>query len=172
MSIDMVFDPEGTNPEETGLHQHRQMKTAPTAWDHLEQPAPIPVSNHKRYNALTTPPNEAMSTITRSVNHHTLSAIPISGTLTSTQGPAELVPSQKGRQFVIVKCPPANSKGVFISEQKDALVAVVPLAYLVSPTDAPLFIPTEDALWFIAQSGAVATDVVQLIVGWYRPDEY
>jgi|SRR5215831_3107199 len=172
-SIDLVFDPDGTDPEYGGMHQHRQTQIAPGAWDHLDQHAkPTPPLRESLRDALTVPPNHALSVLQRSVNHCTFSAIPISGTLSSTQGPAELVSAQKGRAFVIVDCPPSNSKGVFISDQKDALVAAVPLAWLLTPADPHLFIPSEDQLWFMAQSGAVATDVVQICVGWYKPDEF
>lgn len=173
-AIDLVFDPEGTNPESGGLHTQRQLHNAPQAWDHIDQHEPerITQANHPGKNAFTVSPNQALPVIQRSVNHHTFSAIPIAGTLVSTQGPAELVSSQKGRAFVIVKVPSSNTKGVFISEQKDALVAAVPLAWLLLPADPPLIVPTEDALWFMAQSGAAQTDTVQICVGWYKTDEF
>jgi len=173
-SIDLVYDPEGTDPEYGGLHQHRQMHTAPAAWDHIDQPNPPPITQatHPGKKAFEVQPSQSMPVLQRSVNHHSFSAIPIAGTLVSTQGPAELVSSQKGRAFIIVDCPSSNTKGVYISEQKDALVAAVPLAWLLLPADPPMIIPTEDALWFIAQSGAAQTDVVQICVGWYKTDEF
>lgn len=172
-AIDLVFDPEGTEVS-GGLHNTRQLDTAPQAWDHIDQQEPqrVTQANHPGRNAFTVSPNQALPVVQRSVNHHSFSAIPIAGTLASTQGPAELVSSQKGRAFIIIKCPPSNTKGVFISDQKDSLVAAVPLAWLVSPSDAPLTIQTEDALWFMGQAGAAQTDVVQICVGWYKTDEF
>lgn len=174
MAVDVVFDPTSNDEDNVGgLHYTRQMQ-APQAWDHLDQQIPprITQANEPGRKSFEVNPQQALPVLQRSVNHCTFSATPISGTLSSTQGPAELVSSQKGRAFIIIKCPSSNTKGVYISDEKDALVAAVPLAWLLLPSDPPMIIPSEDALWFIAQSGATSTDVVQICVGWYRPDEF
>lgn len=168
-AIDLVFDPQEESPG--GYHQtHHQ--TAPGAWDHLNQAQNEPDNLRPKalHNALQVPPTEAMSVFQRSPNRHTIRALPIAGTLLDTQGPSELVENQKGRAYLIVQCPSTNTKGIFISEEKDSLDSNPPVGWHLAPNDPPLTIHTEDTLWYKADVGAASTDTVQLCVAWSRGD--
>lgn len=169
-AIDLVFDPEG---DPSGGYHKSQNETAPNAWDHLDQASTTNdgIRPKALQNSITVSPHEAFAVIERSANKHTIRAIPIAGTLVSTQGPSELVENQKGRKFIVIQCPTTNTKGVYLSEEKDSLDSNPPTGWLLSPGDPPLKLETEDALWFKAVTGAVATDVVQIYVAWHRADK-
>lgn len=143
-------------------------QTAPGAWDQVEQAEPAP-QRPNSYNAITMAMQKATAVHRRSSNRLRINATYLMGSLTS--GPFKLVDTQQGRRSIIIKCPPSNTKGCFIADNEDALLAQEPLGWLVSPGDPPIEIENEDAIWCIGQSGVVITDTVQTIVNIDSPDD-
>lgn len=165
--VDLVFAPDqAIHPQG---HTHKQQQTI----DHPYQQVPQDnegLDNRPSPNSLPAPQErgirQSVSTYERSPKRVLFSAVSLSGTVAAgdnpQDGPVKLVDSQPGRKCVIIKCPPGNTKGAYIGHNIDSLLTG--FAWLVSPTDPPLYLYTEDAIWTIGISGQAVTDVIQAAV--------
>ena len=157
---DVVFAPT-ENLDESG-HTFQQSQTVDHPWDQISTSTETPKTPVKTHDAVVQSPSDALAVHQRATKRILFSSIGILGTLTS--GPVKLVDSQVGRRYVVIKCPPGNTKGAYIGHEVDAVISG--FAWLVSPADPPLVLETEAAIWVMAQTGAVVADVIQAAVGY------
>lgn len=158
-NLDLVFMPGDNAP---GGFTEKHLSTQPKAYlTEQDEPETGPTRS-KEQNAITASIHKSLPTHQRAAPRVLFSAVDLYGTIQSTspqEGPVKLVDRQIGRRMLVIKCPPGNTKGGYIGHNIDAITAG--FSWLVSPSDPPLYLETEDAIWCYGVTGQAAGDTMQ-----------